>query len=68
VVRAHHPEPTLEYIMDGYTGDPNNLLEKLNYATQSSSIVDLYWGEVMELLRESQNKIEELTSLLKEDK
>jgi hypothetical protein len=54
-------------MMDGYQGDPNNLLEKLKYATQSSSIVDLYWGEVMELLRESRDKIEELTSLLKED-
>jgi hypothetical protein len=55
-------------MMDGYQGDSNNLLEKLKYATQSSSIVDLYWGEVMELLRESRDKIEELTSLLKEDK
>lgn len=47
-------------MMDGYDG-PNNLIKKLEYATGDH--VDLYWGEVMELLHESLKELREYEKL-----
>ena len=43
--------------MDGYSGS-DDIVEKLEYATVP--YVDLYWGDVMDLLRESLHEIKNL--------
>ncbi len=42
--------------MDGYFG-PNDIMKKLQYAVKESN-VDLYWGEVIELLGEALEALE----------
>jgi hypothetical protein len=51
------------FLVDGYGGS-NDLLDKLEYACQERSAVDLYWGELMELLRESRDEIRRLRQLV----
>lgn len=45
--------------MDGYKGS-DDLVERLEYANQGAPNVDLYWSEVMGLLRESLIEIKKL--------
>jgi hypothetical protein len=47
--------------MDGYAG-PDDIMSKLQYALEEPCI-DLYWGDVMGLLREAHEELKRLNGL-----